>query len=156
MVIKIPSGISNLDLYKLANKVITEYELDKVNLKEYPILIFNKLGESAGLQIDSKFNEDINRVFVHKGSLISVTELIKVLGYEATVTFDNFNINIIIHEVDQLWFLNYLLDAISYLIFFMDLDILIEKLVLDIYLDGSDILKAFGFDILFTDPLNNS
>lgn len=152
MVIKFPTNLSQFELYSLADRVIKEYEIDSVNLNEFPIYVFNRIHYILGLNVDENFNQNINRVFTQKGSGKAVEEYLKLLGIDSTVTSDsefNLVINIDIVELTNTDIIKYLFDAISFLIFYDELKIKVETLIQSVEFISRYQLTAIGIDVKF-------
>lgn len=154
MDIKFPTNLTQFELYSLASKVISDYELDSTNLSEYPIRVFNKVNETLGLTIDGNYLEELERIFTEKGSFEAVKRYFDYLGMPATIDQDS-ELNMVMHiNIDQLTnldFLKYVPDAVSYLIFFNELKVTVEKLISTVELQGAFSTACLGLDVMFSD-----
>jgi len=154
MDIKIPTSLTQFELYSMAKRVISDYSLEYTNLNEYPIRVFNKVNEVLGIPVDAGLTEELERVFVEKGSFNAVKKYLKYLDMDSEITLDE-GLNMVIHlginQVTNLDFIKYLPDAISYLIFFNDLRLTIDKLISFVELPGSFDVTGVGLNIVFSD-----
>jgi hypothetical protein len=152
MDIRIPTRLTNFRLYDLAKSVIERYELDSVNINEYPIICFNKLAESSGIKIDEEFNEGLSKVFVLKGSIDSCRELMKLLNIDfirAYVDGDDLVLHLDLGEIDNSDFVQYLRDCFNYLLFYQELIVKVDTLVKSLVVKGLPRLSVMGIDVAF-------
>lgn len=155
MDIKIPSKISQFDLYRLSKNVIENYNLDTVNLYKFPIDVFNKIAEVSDIEVNQEYNEKITNVFVNKGSVRSVKELLRVLNIDSYVSIEilpdngGYLLNVNIEEIKDIRFTQYLEDCVNYLIFYTDILITIEKLIQDLDIEFNIGITYNLLDVLF-------
>lgn len=159
MDIIIPKGLSEYKLYSTAKKAIEKYELDEVNLNEFPIRVFNKMAYSLKYKVDPDLIEKLNMVFIQKGSYMSVIKLLEIFNIKSEVSLVesseiNFilKININLDILENIDFLTYLSDCISYLIFFNELVIMIKELLISVKLEATTEMDIIPVNIQFITP----